>query len=148
MVPSQANITPTPIPQDTPGSTTATVTPTPASSTETATPVSTQELTTATPTPTTSLAITVAPIPADIPEYSRSQWKHWIDEDGDCQDARQEALISESLAEVTFEPERKCRVATGRWYGAFASVYVEAPGDLARIHRRTPMDGVRTAEEG
>ena len=134
MVPSQANITPTPIPQDTPGSTTATVTPTPASSTETATPVSTQELTTATPTPTTSLAITVAPIPADIPEYSRSQWKHWIDEDGDCQDARQEALISESLAEVTFEPERKCRVATGRWYGAFASVYVEAPGDLDIDH--------------
>ena len=116
---------PTPVPTNTP---------TPASSTETATPVSTQELTTATPTPTTSLAITVAPIPADIPEYSRSQWKHWIDEDGDCQDARQEALISESLAEVTFEPERKCRVATGRWYGAFASVYVEAPGDLDIDH--------------
>ena len=134
MAPSPANITPTPIPQGTLGSTTATVTPTPASSTETSTTVSTQELTTTTPTPTTSLAVTVAPIPADIPEYSRSQWKHWIDEDGDCQDARQEALISESLVEVTFESERKCRVATGRWYGAFASIYVEVPGDLDIDH--------------
>ena len=124
----------TPPAQSTPGSTTAAVTPTPASSTETSTPVSTQELTTATPTPATSLAITVAPIPADIPEYSRSQWKHWIDEDGDCQDARQEALISESLVEVTFESERKCRVETGRWYGAFASIYVEGPGDLDIDH--------------
>ena len=134
MAPSPANITPTPIPQGTLGSTTATVTPTPASSTETSTTVSTQELTTTTPTPTTSLAITVAPIPPDIPEYSRSQWKHWTDEDGDCQDARQEALISESLVEVTFESERKCRVATGRWYGAFASIYVEVPGDLDIDH--------------
>ena len=26
----------------------------------------------------------------NIAEYNRSQWKHWADEDGDCQDARQE----------------------------------------------------------
>ena len=132
--PSPANITPTPIPQSKPGAITASVTPTPAPSTETSTPVSTQDLTTSTPTPTTSLTIAVAPIPADISEYSRSQWKHWVDENGDCQDARQEALISESLVEVTFESERKCRVATGRWYGAFAGIYVETPGDLDIDH--------------
>ena len=74
------------------------------------------------------------PIPTDIAEYSRSHWKHWTDEDGDCQDARQEALVSESLVEVTFESERKCRVATGRWYGAFTGIYVEAPGDLDIDH--------------
>ena len=84
--------------------------------------------------PATTLAITVAPISADVPEYSRSQWNHWTDEDGDCQDARQEALISESLVGVTFESERKCRVATGRWYGAFTGIYVEAPGDLDVDH--------------
>ena len=54
--------------------------------------------------------------------------------DGDCEGARQEALISESLVEVTFESERKCRVAMGRWYGAFAGIYVEAPGDLDIDH--------------
>ena len=85
-------------------------------------------------TPATTLSITVAQIPTDIPEYDRSQWKHWTDEDGDCQDARQEALISESLVAVTFESERKCRVAMGQWYGAFTGVYVEAPGDLDIDH--------------
>ena len=49
-------------------------------------------------------------------------------------DARQEVLISESLVEVTFESERKCRVETGRWYGAFTGAYVEAPGDLDIDH--------------
>ena len=43
---------------------------------------------------------TVAEIPADIPEYDRDDWKHWTDEDGDLQDARQEVLIEESLEPV------------------------------------------------
>ena len=28
----------------------------------------------------------------------------------------------------------KCRVETGRWYGAFTSIYVKAPGDLDIDH--------------
>ena len=52
------------------------------------------------PTTATTLVITVAPIPADIPDYDRSDWRHWTDEDGDCQDARQEVLIAESLGSV------------------------------------------------
>ena len=84
--------------------------------------------------PTTILVITVAPIPANIPEYDRGDWKHWVDEDGDCQDARQEVLVEESLDEVTFETDRQCRVETGRWYGAFTAVYVEDPGDLDIDH--------------
>ena len=88
----------------------------------------------ATSTPATTLTITVAPVPAGIPAYDRSDWRHWIDEDGDCQDARQEILIAESLDQVTFETDRKCRVGTGRWYGAFTGVYVEDPGDLDIDH--------------
>ena len=92
------------------------------------------------PTPTATveaptLVITVAPIPADIPEYDRGDWKHWTDADGDCQDARQEALITESLVSVTFETDRQCRVETGRWFGAFTGVYVENPGDLDIDHQ-------------
>ena len=105
---------------------------------EAATSIPTQEPTADAPPsaarPATTLAITVAPIPTDIAEYNRSQWKHWVDDDRDCQDARQEVLISESLVEVTFESERKCRVETGRWYGAFTGIYVEAPGDLDIDH--------------
>ena len=138
IIPSPTNIIPSPPPQGTPGTTTATATPTSASLQETSTPTLSQVQATValTPTtmPTTSLAISVAPIPTDIVEYSRSHWKHWTDEDGDCQDARQEVLISESLVEVTFESERKCRVAMGRWYGAFTGINVEAPGDLDIDH--------------
>ena len=118
--------------------TSLTPTPAPASPMAMATTVPTEERLTAglTPTtrPATTLAIAVAAIPADIPEYSRSQWKHWIDEDGDCQDARQETLIQESLVEVTFESGKKCRVAMGRWYGVFTGTYIEAPEDLDIDH--------------
>ena len=84
--------------------------------------------------PATTLVITVAPIPGGIPEYDRGDWKHWVDADGDCQDARQEVLVEESLDEVTFETDRQCRVESGRWYGAFTGVYVENPGDLDIDH--------------
>ena len=81
-----------------------------------------------------TLTISVAPISSGIPEYSRSHWKHWANEDGDCQDARQEVLIAESLVEVAFESVKMSRVETGRWYGAFTGTYVESPGDLDVDH--------------
>ena len=86
------------------------------------------------PEPATALTIIVAEVPADIPEYDRADWKHWTDEDGDCQDARQEVLIAESLVEVTFQTDRKCRMAAGRWYGAHTGAFVEDPGDLDIDH--------------
>ena len=36
--------------------------------------------------------------------------------------------------EVTFETDRKCRVETGQWFGAFTAVYVDDPGDLDIDH--------------
>ena len=74
----------------------------------------------------------------DIPVYYRSEWKHWIDQDGDCQNARQEVLTAESLVEVTFKTDRDREVATGRCYGAFTSIYVEDPGSL-NIDYMVPM---------
>ena len=41
---------------------------------------------------------------------------------------------AESLDQVTFETDRKCRVETGQWFGAFTGVYVEDPGDVDVDH--------------
>ena len=35
---------------------------------------------------------------------------------------------------MTFETDRKCRVETGRWFGAFTGVYTGDPGDLDIDH--------------
>ena len=125
-VPGQVPVTPPP----TPTATRETPAPisTPAPATATSTPVPTREA------PTTTLLITVAPIQADIPKYERKDWRHCEDHDGDCQDARQEALIAESLVDVTFETDRQCRVESGRWYGAFTGAYFEDPGNVDVDH--------------
>ena len=97
-------------------------------------PTGTSAPATPAPEPAATLTIIVAEVPDDIPEYDRSEWEHWTDEDADCQDARQEVLIAESLVEVSFETDRECRVATGQWYGAFTGAYVDVPGDLDIDH--------------
>ena len=43
-------------------------------------------------------------------------------------------MIAESLEPVEYEDDQECRVATGRWYGAFTGSYVDAPGDLDIDH--------------
>ena len=105
-----------------------TVTPTPMPAT-TATPVPSPDST-----ETRTLVITVAEIPAGIPEYDRGEWKHWVDEDGDCQDARQEVLIAESLVEVTYEDDRQCRVEWGRWWAPHLGHHLENPAHLDVDH--------------
>ena len=84
--------------------------------------------------PAATLVITVAEIPSGIPEYDRSDWKHWVDEDGDCQDARQEVLIAESLVKVTYEDDRQCRVATGRWWAPHLGHHLENPAHIDVDH--------------
>ena len=107
----ECEMEPWPEPAATPGPAAKTPAPTPTAAVETpretATPGTTSTAT-ATPatTSTKTLVITVAAIPGGLPEYDRGDWKHWTDEDGDCQDVRQEVLIAESLEPVTFEDDR------------------------------------------
>ena len=78
--------------------------------------------------------LTIDSIPEDIPSYDRSEWNHWIDEDGDCQDARQEVLIAESRSDVTFSNGSECRVAQGQWIAPFTGTEVTDPSELDIDH--------------
>jgi len=61
------------------------------------------------------------------PAYDRKLWKHWIDEDKDCQNTRHEVLIEESLTPVTFKTDKGCRVVSGSWLGAYSGdVFTDA----------------------
>ena len=84
--------------------------------------------------PATTLVITVAPIPTGIPDYDRGDWKHWVDADGDCQDARQEVLIAESLEPVTFETDEKCRVEAGQWWAPHLGHHLGNPSHIDVDH--------------
>ncbi len=81
-----------------------------------------------------TLTISVAVASADMPEYNRRDWRHWVDADGDCQDARQEALIAESQSAVVYEAVDACRVESGDWYGVYTGESFTDPGDLDVDH--------------
>ncbi len=69
-----------------------------------------------------------------VPDYNRSQWKHWIDSDNDCQNTRHEILLRESLEPVTFSATSQCRVLTGKWYGQYLGVFFTESSDLDLDH--------------
>ena len=114
---------------------TRTVTPT---LTRTSTPISTS-----TPTPTqTATAIpsktvhmpSISDVTSGIPNYSRSEWSHWSDADGDCQNTRHEVLISESLSPLSFLNTNQCQVYTGLWHDPFVGTTVSVASQLDVDH--------------
>ena len=132
--PAPIPATTAPTPASTPVATEATPTGTPVIPTPSPTRMPAPATPTPAPTPTNILVITVAAIPADIPDYDRGDWKHWVDEDGDCQDARQEVLVAESLEPVTFETDRECRVATGQWWAPHLGHHLGNPSQVDVDH--------------
>ena len=52
--------------------------------------------------------------------YLRDDWRHWVDDDRDCQNTRAEVLIEESLAEVDFAGNEDCRAVVGEWPGPWS----------------------------
>lgn len=51
--------------------------------------------------------------------YDRSDWPHWHDDDGDCQNTRHELLLATSQLGVDFKSAKECNVLTGLWYGPY-----------------------------
>lgn len=77
-------------------------------------------------------AIVVASSTA-IYHYFRTDYKHWIDADKDCQNTRQEVLIVESLEKVTLD-KKSCEVVKGKWYDPYTNKYFTNPNDLDVDH--------------
>ena len=70
----------------------------------------------------------------DVPDYDRDEWRHWLDDDGDCQDARQETLIAEADGPLTYETAERCRVETGRWVDPYTLEVFQDPSDMDVDH--------------
>lgn len=66
-------------------------------------------------------------------EYDRQLYKHWTDEDKDCQDTRQEILIAESVTPVILD-EKGCKVISGWWNDPFTGNAYTDPADLDIDH--------------
>ena len=83
----------------------------------------------------TSTVLSASPA---CPAYDRKLWKHWIDEDKDCQNTRHEVLIEESLTPVTFKTDKGCRVVSGSWLGAYSGeIFTDA--SLLDIDHLVPL---------
>ena len=76
----------------------------------------------------------IAEIPTDLPEYSRSGWKHWNDTDKDCQNTRAEVLIEESAVPPTFKNEERCLVISGLWEGPYTGQSFTEASDVDIDH--------------
>lgn len=66
--------------------------------------------------------------------YDRHDWKHWSDDDRDCQDTRQEVLIASSSTPVIFKTRKKCKVKSGTFYDYFSDKTWSNPSDLDVDH--------------
>ena len=66
--------------------------------------------------------------------YNRKDWRHWIDEDGDCQNTRAEILISQSEFSVEFATSRQCRVVKGSWLGGLTGIRLLDASDVDIDH--------------
>ena len=76
----------------------------------------------------------LAGIPGSVPDYDRGDWSHWSDEDRDCQNARAEVLIAESLDTVSFRGSKNCTVDRGRWFGVYSGKTVTEASQLDVDH--------------
>ena len=65
--------------------------------------------------------------------YRRSEWRYWIDADGDCMDTRQEVLLAQSTGKIQLSHDG-CSIASGSWYDPYSGNTFSNPSDLDIDH--------------
>lgn len=92
-----------------------------------------------------ALALLLARTPLtaqEIPAYDRDAWPHWVDLDGDCQDARAEALIAAagSYSTESTDPEAPgCRVVDIVLIDPYSGALYAGPARLLDIDHVVPL---------
>jgi hypothetical protein len=66
--------------------------------------------------------------------YSRDDWRHWVNSDGDCQDTRAELLIVYSRVDVEFRAIDNCVVESGEWPGLYSAETFQIASDIDIDH--------------
>jgi len=69
-----------------------------------------------------------------VQAFDRETYEHWIDEDSDCQDTREEVLIQESVTGVIFASSSECEIVSGNWIDPYSGDTFTDPGDLDVDH--------------
>ena len=67
-------------------------------------------------------------------KYNRSDYRHWIDADNDCQSTRNEVLIEESIVPVRFKTGSECKVLSGKWVDPYTGNTFANPRKLDVDH--------------
>ena len=65
--------------------------------------------------------------------YNRSDFVHWIDSDGDCQDTRTEVLIRDADGPITLD-SKGCNVLSGIWIDPYTGETFTNPKDIDIDH--------------
>lgn len=66
--------------------------------------------------------------------YDRTTWPHWIDNDRDCQDARSETLIRDSISPIKFKRNKGCNVSWGKWLVPYKNIIIEKASETDIDH--------------
>merc|ERR1712193_325114 len=67
-------------------------------------------------------------------DYNRKMWRHWVDDDGDCQNTRAEILIRDSITEVFFNKKKGCVVKLGLWIDPYSGQFFSKASKLDIDH--------------
>lgn len=65
--------------------------------------------------------------------YKRSDWRHWIDHDRDCQNTRHELLIERSLVPAVLN-SKGCKVVAGEWEDFYTAERIIDPRQIDIDH--------------